>query len=88
MMAHRQCKEMTTQDSRWSVVDVLEFDMSRGSDEELIPVDSPGSEVEFGESIAAPVSEKEFPDVLESSSVGAAQWMMWIRATSFDKGPR
>ena len=60
-----------TQDSRRSIVDVPEFDLTRGdSDEELIPVDSPGSEVEFEESIAgeeeaAPVSEEEFPDVLD-----------------------
>ena len=41
-----------TQDSRRSIVDVPKFDMTRGSNEELIPVDSPGSEVEFEESIA------------------------------------
>ena len=57
-----------TQDSRRSIVDVPEFDFTRGSDEEVIPFDSPGSEVEFEESIAGeeeavPVSEEEFPDV-------------------------
>ena len=51
------------------IVDALEFDLTRGdSDEELVPLDSPGSEVEFEESVAgeekaAPVSEEEFPDV-------------------------
>ena len=81
-MAHRQSQrrgtvptqgdsDTQTQDSRRSIVDVLEFDLTRGdSDEELIPVDSPGSEVEFEESIAgeeeaAPVSEEEFTDVLD-----------------------
>ena len=55
--------------SRRSIVDVPEFDLTRGnSDEELVPLDSPGSEVEFEESIAGeevttPVSEEEFPDV-------------------------
>ena len=58
-----------TQDSRRSIVDALEFDLTRGdSDEELVPLDSPGSEVEFEESVAgeeeaAPVSEEAFPDV-------------------------
>ena len=98
MMAHRQQVQRRetvtteTQDSRRSIVDVPEFDLIRGdSDEELIPVDSPGSEVEFEESIAgeeeaAPVSEEEFPRCFtfeqQCCEQHSGRWMMWIRATS------
>ena len=51
-MAHPQQSprdsDTETQDSFRSIVDVHEFDVTRGdSDEKFVPLDSPGSEVEF-----------------------------------------
>ena len=87
MMAHPQQSppwdsDTETQDSRRSIVDVPEFDLTRGdSDEELVRLDSPGS---LRNQLL--VMSQTFEQQCGEQHSG--RLMTWIRATSFDKRSR